>query len=291
MRHHVRRRRHAQHQLLQLEDALRRQHLAQRRAVAGRHLVDDLDLLVRRRIADVDLEHEAIELRLGQRVGALLLDGILRGEDQKRQRQRVGLPAGRDAVLLHRLQQRRLRLGRRAVHLVGQHDVREDRPAHEAEDAAAGGAILLQHVGAGDVGRHQVGRELDPPERQRQRVGQRLDEQRLGQARHADEQAVPAREQRHQQMVDDLLLAHDALADLGHQGAARGGDLADGIEIALGGGRRNRDGEGQGRGSGVGDMPGQNAMRRGAWLRSTVEFPAGGPGGSARVGREPSSRE
>ena len=32
--------------------------------------------------------------------------------------------------------------------------------------------------------------------------GQRLDEQRLGQAGHADEQAVPAREQRDQQVLD-----------------------------------------------------------------------------------------
>ena len=89
--------------------------------------------------------------------------------------------------------------------------MREDRPAHEPEHAAAGGPILFQHVRAGDVGRHQVGRELDPPERQRQRIGQRLDEQRLGQAGDTDEQAVPAREQRHQQMIDDLLLTHDGL--------------------------------------------------------------------------------
>jgi hypothetical protein len=34
-------------------------------------------------------------------------------------------------VLLHRLEQRRLRLGRRAVDLVGQDDVGEDRPGEK----------------------------------------------------------------------------------------------------------------------------------------------------------------
>jgi hypothetical protein len=45
----------------------------------------------------------------------------------------VGRPADRHLPLLHRLQQRRLRLGRRAVDLVGQQHVGEDRPLHEAE--------------------------------------------------------------------------------------------------------------------------------------------------------------
>jgi hypothetical protein len=56
-----------------------------------------------------------------------------------------------------------------------------------------------------------------------QRLGQRRDEQRLGQAGHADEQAVAAGEQRGQQVLDDLALADDALLDLGAQlGGGRG---------------------------------------------------------------------
>ena len=140
----------------------------------------------------------------------------------------MGLPAGGDAVLLHRLQQRRLRLGRRAVDLVGEHDVGEERPADEAEDAPAGGVILLEHVGAGDVRRHEVGRELDAVEAEVEHLGQRRDEQRLGQARHADEQAVAAREQRRQQLIDHRLLADDALLDLGLDVDARARDLLDG---------------------------------------------------------------
>src|SRR3712207_6871617 len=48
----------------------------------------------------------------------------------------------RSAVLLHRLEQRRLGARRRAVDLVGEHDVREHRPPHEAERPRPGGLIL-----------------------------------------------------------------------------------------------------------------------------------------------------
>jgi hypothetical protein len=44
-----------------------------------------------RRIADDDLEHEAVELGLGQRVGALLLDRVLRREDEEGLRAAVRL--------------------------------------------------------------------------------------------------------------------------------------------------------------------------------------------------------
>ena len=91
-----------------------------------------MQLLARGRF-DAQLEEEAIELRLGQRVGPLHLDRVLRRQHEERRRQRVGLLADRDRLLLHRLEQRRLRLGRGAVDLVGQHDVREDRPLLELE--------------------------------------------------------------------------------------------------------------------------------------------------------------
>ena len=52
-------------------------------------------------------------------------------------------------------------------------------------------------------------------ERQVQRVGQRADHERLGQARHADEQAVAPREERDEQLLDHVLLADDDLGALG----------------------------------------------------------------------------
>ena len=48
-----------------------------------------LHLVALRRVVDVDLEQEAIELGFGQRVGALLLDGVARREHLERIGQRV----------------------------------------------------------------------------------------------------------------------------------------------------------------------------------------------------------
>jgi hypothetical protein len=50
--------------------------------------------------------------------------------------------------------------------------------------------VLLHDVRADDVGRHQVGRELDARELQVQHVGERVHEARLADARDALEQHV-----------------------------------------------------------------------------------------------------
>ncbi len=54
--------------------------------------VQDRDLLIARRQRHVELQQEAVELRLGQLVGALVLDRVLRGGDDERVGQR---PAAR----------------------------------------------------------------------------------------------------------------------------------------------------------------------------------------------------
>ena len=84
-------------------------------------------------IIDPDVEHEPVELGLGQRIRPFLLDRVLRGQHEERLGQRMPPAADRHLVLLHRLEQRRLRLRRRAVDLVGQDHVGEDRPLHKPE--------------------------------------------------------------------------------------------------------------------------------------------------------------
>ena len=67
-------------------------------------------LLRERRVADRHLDGEPVELRLGQRVGALVLDRILGREREERPLQRVRLAVDRHLRLLHRLEQRGLGL-------------------------------------------------------------------------------------------------------------------------------------------------------------------------------------
>ena len=141
------------------------------------------------------------------------------------------LAADGDLLLLHRLEQGGLRLGRRAIDFVGQNDVGEQRAGQETKLARAGALVLLDYFRAGDVGRHQVGRELNAVEFERQRVGQRANHQRLGQARHADQQTMAAREQRDEQLLDHLALADDALGHFVGDAAVRFAEPLDGLEI------------------------------------------------------------
>jgi len=80
------------------------------------------------------LEHEAVELRLGQRVGASISSGFC-GQHEERPRQRTCRVANTDGLFLHRFEQRGLSLGCGAVDLVGQDQVGEDRPGLEAQAA------------------------------------------------------------------------------------------------------------------------------------------------------------
>jgi len=87
----------------------------------------------------------------------------------------------------------------------------EDRTRQEPDDARA--RVVLQNVGARDVGRKEVGRELNAPERQIQRLRERRHEERLREPRHPDEERVAPREERHEHELDHALLPDHANRD------------------------------------------------------------------------------
>ena len=84
-------------------------------------------------MAQAQLHQEAVHLRLGQRERALVLDGVLRRQDQEGPGQHARHPIGCDLALAHGLQQGRLRARRGAVNLIGQQDVDEGRAGAELE--------------------------------------------------------------------------------------------------------------------------------------------------------------
>ena len=139
--------------------------------------------------------------------------------------------ADRDLALLHDLEQRGLDLGGRAVDLVGQQEVGEDRAELGAELAVVG----LPDAGADEVGGHEVGRELDAVEGAAEHVGERPHGQRLGEPGHALEQHVTAGQQRDEHALEHRVLADDdalALPQGRLQGAARlVGDAAVGVRL------------------------------------------------------------
>ena len=65
-----------------------------------------------------------------------------------------------------------------------------------------------------------------------ERLRDRLHEQRLREPGHADEQHVAAGEQRRDEIVDDLVLADDAAADLLDQRRARARELVEQLDVA-----------------------------------------------------------
>ena len=172
--------------------------------------VEDRDLGVAVGVADAQPQQEAVELRLGQRIGALELDRVLRRDHHERARQLVRLRVDTDLTFLHRLEQRRLRLRRRAVDLVGEHDVREHAARTELEVAAR----AVPDRDAGDVGRQEVGRELHAPPRATGRSRDRLRERRLADTGHVLDEEVTFGEQAHERQVHGSALAAQHAFDL-----------------------------------------------------------------------------
>ena len=122
----------------------------------------------------------------------------------------MGLAIDRDGPLLHRLQEGRLRLGRRPVDLVRQEEGREDWTPDERELAG----LEIEDARPGDVRRHQIGRELDAAELAPENARQGAHQERLGDARHALDEGVVPREDGDERPVDCLVLPDDHLAHL-----------------------------------------------------------------------------
>ena len=146
-----------------------------------------------------------------------MLDRILRGDHQKRLRQRIGVRVHRDLAFVHGLEQRRLRLRRGAVDFVGQQNVGEDRAALEFELLLGGGVDRnAQHVG-----RQHVAGELHALKTAIESARQRLAKRGLAHAGNAFDQQVSAGQHGNQGEADDFVLAADDFAERVFQSAPR----------------------------------------------------------------------
>src|SRR5581483_10970799 len=143
----------------------------------------------------------------------------LRREHEEWHRQRAGLSAHGHRSLLHRLEERALRLRRGAVYLVGEHEVCEQRSWLVPELAVA--VLLRDHVGADDVGR-----ELDACEAEVQGLPEGADEHRLAETGHALQQHVTTADQAYHRLADELFLADDQPRELRLESLGELGDPA-----------------------------------------------------------------
>ena len=113
-----------------------------------------------------------------------------------------------DLAFLHHFQQRALHLGGGAVDFVGQYQIGKHRAQHGGEFAAA----LVIDAGADQIGRHQIGGELDALEAAAHGARQGGDREGLGQAWHAFDQQMTAGQKCDHDPFQEMILAdHDLL--------------------------------------------------------------------------------
>ena len=155
------------------------------------------------RVAHVQLEHESVDLRFGKRIRSLLLDRVLRRQYEEGLLQDVRRAADRHLLFLHCLEQSGLHFGRRAIDLVSQNDVGEDRTFLHRKSSVR----LIVDLRADDVGGQQIRGELNAAERRVYRLCQGPNRQSLGETGHAFEQDVAAGQQAYQQALDHVILA------------------------------------------------------------------------------------
>ena len=170
------------------------------------------------RVAERQPDHEAVDLRLGQRIRALVLDRVLRREHEERPRELVRGRLDRDLALLHALEQAGLGLRRGAVDLVHQHDVGEDRAGPELEARLA----LVVDLRADDVRGQQVGGALHARELAVDRARERARQGGLADARVVLDEDVPLAQHRHGQVLEDFVADLDRLADVVRDAAGNG---------------------------------------------------------------------
>ena len=103
--------------------------------------------------------------------------------------------------------------GRGSVDFVGQQQLGEDGTRLELEVPPTS-FILNHHLGANDVGGHQIGRELNAGEVELQRLAKRLEQEGFPQPGNAFQQNVPADEQCGENTFDQLFVTDDSAPQL-----------------------------------------------------------------------------
>ena len=149
---------------------------------------------------------------MGEGEGPGRVEGVLGGDDHEGTGQGMGGAVGRDLALLHGLEESGLGLGGGPVELVGQEDVGEDGAGAEGQDAG----VTVEDDGPGDVGREEVGRQLDPAEAETEGTGQGLGQGGLAHAGVVLDQEMALGEEAAEGKADGEVLAQVGGADVGH---------------------------------------------------------------------------
>jgi len=157
-------------------------------------------------VADQHLHHEPVDLRFGQRIGAFLFQRILRRQHQKRIGQGIGLIADGDLAFLHGFQERALHFRRRAIDLIRENEIAEDRtPAWCGRRRPGGCRSWCRQYRPGSMS----GVNCRALEAHGNRTGQGFSAKVLANPGTPSKRTWPVGEQRDQQPVQQMLLTDD----------------------------------------------------------------------------------
>ena len=138
-----------------------------------------------------------------------MLDGILRGDDEKRLRQRERLAVDGDLRFVHGFKERGLRARRGAVDFVSEDYVGENRAGAKFKFAR----FRIVNAHAENIAGEQVRRELDALKAAMKRLCERLRESGLADAWNVFDKQMAAREQGDERKLDGVFLAVDGARD------------------------------------------------------------------------------
>ncbi len=122
----------------------------------GSRILNYLYFLFESRVSKPDIEHKPIELRFRKRIGSFLLNWILSGKHEERFIQFMAYAGNSNSFFLHGFEQCTLCLWRCTVNFVGKNYIGKNRPANKTKLA-----VLIEDFGTNNIGRHQIGCELN----------------------------------------------------------------------------------------------------------------------------------
>src|SRR5262249_47524551 len=157
--------------------------------------------LIAGRVLEQEFEEKTIHLGFGKRISSFHLDGVLCRQNHERVLQAMHLAANGYTLFLHGFQQGGLSLGRSAIDFVSQHNMSENGTALKLEDLSPG-RMVGKDVGAGDVCRHEIRRNLYTRETKIQDLTEASHHERFSKPGPPPQQTVTAANQRDENLLD-----------------------------------------------------------------------------------------
>jgi hypothetical protein len=186
-------------------------HITGRVRIAGKK---EAHLDLRRRVANSHPQHEAVELRLGERISPGEVLRVLRCDDEEWIRQRMRHAVDGDLLLIHSFEQSRLRSWAGTIDFVSQKNIREDWSVSEDELAR----VLVVDGYTDDVAWKQIARELDPSKISSHGASECACEGRLANAGHVFDEEVTSTDERDERKLDGFLFSLECAFDSATQG-------------------------------------------------------------------------